>query len=291
MSLIDPAVARQAKALEDQRRPRGMGVWIGLLAVGGLWVLCGYGLADTFRYPIGELYLTSDMVPPNDTPTWLWALFVGIFGAVILAIILQPAFVRRWGISVGLGLPMALAQVGTAIGAWRGAQDRWVAAPQPGTFVDSAGQSGDPWGVGAWIAWSLQYWGPALLLVIAVFIVLGFVHGQRTQRRRDARARTVIETGVKTRGVVTEVHDTGVEVLGQPRIRFTVRFTDTDGAERWVTKTRLFDPAQLPRAGDPAVVWFNPADPGDQSSIPVALGASEMVDAVLAGDHDPLAPD
>ena len=56
-----------------------------------------------------------------------------------------------------------------------------------------------------------------------------------------------------------------------------MRFTDHVEADRRVTKTATFDPLRLPRAGDPAVVWFDPADPGDEDAVPVALGTLDDV--------------
>ena len=49
-----------------------------------------------------------------------------------------------------------------------------------------------------------------------------------------------------------------------------------------MTKTDNFDAVQLPRVGDPVVVWFDPANPGDETSIPVAFGAAIEVEEALA---------
>ena len=70
-----------------------------------------------------------------------------------------------------------------------------------------------------------------------------------------------------------------IEILGQPRIRFTATFTDSAGVQRWVTKTGLFPPAGVPRAGDPAVVWFDPLNPGDETSIIVGVGQDAAAEA------------
>ncbi|GGZ22284.1 hypothetical protein GCM10010387_14300 [Streptomyces inusitatus] len=191
---------------------------------------------------------------------------------------------RRLAARIGLNLQEALSTavvaVGIALGFFFGARSFWTPAPEPGVFVDASGLPGEEWGAAAWLAWTSRYWVPALLLSVAVLrIVLSLLY-ERVRRRRAARTREVLATGRRTRGEVTEAAATGTEIMGRPRIRFVVKFTDHTGIDRWVTKTGLFDRAAPPRPGDRAVVWFDPAAPGDERAIPVVLAAPAALDGV-----------
>jgi hypothetical protein len=84
--------------------------------------------------------------------------------------------------------------------------------------------------------------------------------------------QTIEAAGTRVLGVVTEAIATGVEIQGMPRIQFTTKFRDTAGTERWVTKKATFPRASTPRAGDPALVWFDALKPHDENSIMVGLG-------------------
>ncbi|MFJ6214242.1 DUF3592 domain-containing protein [Streptomyces sp. NPDC092296] len=123
---------------------------------------------------------------------------------------------------------------------------------------------------------------PAALALLALAVLLATVRAARARRRHALRAAAVMRTGTRTSGVVTEVIDTQVEVTGRPRLQPVVKFTDHPGVDRWVTKTGTFDPHALPRTGDPAIVWFDPAAPGDERSLPVVLGTDVAVEGALA---------
>lgn len=91
------------------------------------------------------------------------------------------------------------------------------------------------------------------------------------RRARAARIRRLLAEGRRSDAVITEVHDTGLEIYNEMRLRFVARFTDHTGVERWVTKTGLFDPVRLPRVGEAAVVWFYPDRAGDEDRILVGF--------------------
>lgn len=67
-------------------------------------------------------------------------------------------------------------------------------------------------------------------------------------------------------GVVTEIAkiDPSSGGLIGP---IAVRFTDTAGVDRWVTKTGQWSASDLPRDGDTAAVLFDPAEPGNTGRI------------------------
>ncbi|MFJ4772900.1 DUF3592 domain-containing protein [Streptomyces uncialis] len=293
MSTVDPGEARRAqkrRAAERNRRgaPLGVFVWALLLVHGGLWGLAGYGAADAAAFPLASGYLTEDLYPVNDTPGYLWALFTGLTAALFLGVTVGARCTARLGPYRGPALLRALAYTGTGLGLLLGARDLWTRPPRTGTFVDAAGRAGAEWGIGPWVAWTSQWWVPGVFLLMAVRVVAAAVVRDRGRRLRDARTRDLLRTGRRVSGEVTSVSGTGREIDGRPRLEFDVRFTDHLGVRRWVTRRGCFDKSALPRVGDPAVVWFDPADPGDQKAIPVALtGLHDDVEEMLGRDELP----
>jgi hypothetical protein len=284
MSTIDsPAV----RAVGRPRPGPGAAVLlvIGLIATAALWCVFGYGAADAIRFPVGAKYLPAELFPGN-VPSLGLALFGGVIGGSVLGFVVQIPLIRAFGLGVGACIVFAVGFVCTAAGFFAGASASWVPAPEPGSFAAAAGQAGEAWGAGAWVAWASRYWLPALLILIGLLTILVALGNRRRQGRRRDRLMSVTETGRKLPGVVVETTDTGTEVMGMPRVRFTVRFTDDLGTERRVTKTNTFDRTRLPRAGDPVVVWFDlskvdPSNPDDPDSNPVGLGTPEQVAEIL----------
>ncbi|GAA2253326.1 hypothetical protein GCM10010232_47550 [Streptomyces amakusaensis] len=295
MSTVDPAAERRRRELARSRsrsRSRGrirgrdggrgpalgLGTVLGLLVFGGAWCLFGVGIADMAAYPVGTGYLTEDTEPANDLPGFFWATFAGAFAGVLSGLGPRGRLAARIGLNLQGALSTAVVAVGISLGFFFGARSFWTPAPEPGVFVDATGLPGEEWGAAAWLAWTSRYWVPALLLCVAVLrIVLSLLY-ERVRRRREARTREILATGRRTRGEVTEAAATGIEVMGRPQVRFVVKFTDHRGTDRWVTKTGLFDRAAPPRPGDRAVIWFDPAAPGDERAIPVALAGLDGVD-------------
>jgi preprotein translocase subunit YajC len=81
-------------------------------------------------------------------------------------------------------------------------------------------------------------------------------------RRSQARAQSLMATGARGRGVVTNVGDTGVTINENPRIMLTARITPEDGspafdAQQTVTVSRI----AIPRVGDQLMVWYDRTDP------------------------------
>ncbi|MFF1572717.1 hypothetical protein ACFVWR_08225 [Leifsonia sp. NPDC058292] len=258
MSTIDPA-SRRAGASS-----RGVGSIIGVVVLAGFWWLFGLGIGDAVRYPIGTLYLDASAVPPNTDPALLWALFCGVLGGAVVGAGLQNALARRVGLRMAMGIVTAVALAAIALGVLLGAARSWV---KPDA-IGSAG--GEPWNAGSWLAWSSQYWVPAVLLLIGVAILLAEFRARRTRAERKARADEIVRHGTATDGVVTETHDTGIRINNQPRVLFTVRFTDHRGITRWVTKTQTIEWTDLPRVGDTVVVHYDTARPADEDSILVS---------------------
>lgn len=265
MSTVDPAAVRRERAARPQR---WTGPAAGLVLSAVLWGLFGYALADVIRYPVATAYLPAELQPPNVTPGLLWLFFVTVFAGAIANIGLMGGLARRVGAGAANGIELGTSAIAVAAGFAVGAPARWVAPADPGFDGD----------VGARVAWTAQVWAPVALAAAGLLLVLSAVTAVRRRRKRQARARAVHTTGQRVEGVVTDVADTGVEVMDEPRLSVTVKFTDHHGVDRWVTRRTTFDRARLPRIGDAAVVWFDPANPGDERSIPVALDGDPLTD-------------
>nr|WP_238937252.1 DUF3592 domain-containing protein [Streptomyces clavuligerus] len=130
---------------------------------------------------------------------------------------------------------------------------------------------------------------PLTLLILVALRVLASLRYERAERLRVARARAVVTTGRRTKGVVIEARETGMVTRDRPRAHFVVRFIDETGSPRSVTKTALFPRTELPRPGDRAVVWYDPAASGADTVIAVVLadpgrlGERDMAEALDVG--------
>jgi hypothetical protein len=206
--------------------------------------------------------------PPNDAPDLLWLFFVTVFAGAIVNMGLIGGLARHVGAGAASGIELGTSAVAVAAGFAVGAPARWVAPADPGFDGDTAAR----------VAWTSQVWVPIVLAAAGLLFAWSAVATVRRRRRRQSRARAVVATGQRVAGVVTDVHETGVEVMDRPRLSVTVTFADHQGVDRWVTRRTTFDRARQPRLGDAAVVWFDPANPGDERSIPVAFDGDPLTD-------------
>jgi hypothetical protein len=280
MSTVDPRVVRA------QRQARGGGIraFLAILAAivhMGLWTLAGYGFGmifDSFRLmSINQVGEGWDSPYDDSIPV---PFFVGIFVGAFLGFVFTSLVSRFIGRGAGILAPFVTATLGIAIGLtlfiplWTKPQAYGGLVP----FLD--GDAAEPWGAGAWISFWLPIWLPALFgvlfLVFLVVTLVAMVRGRRTV----ARAQHLLHDGRRTQGVVTEARYTGVEINGLPYVAFTVQFRDLAGTDRWVSKRGTFPPTSTPRAGDPAAVWFDPMNPGDQKNILVGLGPDATTPAI-----------
>ncbi|GAA2221671.1 hypothetical protein N1031_02690 [Herbiconiux moechotypicola] len=273
MSTIDPRILRAQK--EERSRRSGTAAVIAVLVGAvhaGLWGLAGYGfggLYDTLRLMSMNQVGDGWDSPYQDVP----ALFlVGVIAGSILGFVFTGALGRlRLGAAALLG-PFVTAFAGIAAGLWLFTPS-WTPPQAVGEklgFLD--GDASEPWGFDAWANYTLPTWLPAVFAALAVVLLFVCVLTASARRRKERRMAELVETGRRVPGTVSEVRVTGVEINGLPYLEFTVAFRDHLGAERWVTKKNTFAPGDVPRAGDPAVVWFAPESVGDQKSIVVGLG-------------------
>ncbi|MCL2422997.1 MAG: DUF3592 domain-containing protein [Micrococcales bacterium] len=273
MSTIDPAVARAQK---EERQKGGIGslavmtvAAAGCLVAGYLFGRAFAGIFATFRWM--EAQGINEMETSEGLP-YFWGLFVGIFGGLVAGSAYSVSSKRFTG---GVALPVgsvALIFAGATAGVWiQGVQ--WD-GPTSGVMYGSG--KGSP----SVVMDYADIWVPAAFALITVLIVVaGFVMFVR-RGVKARRVRALLDSGVRASGVVTEAHDTGVEINGLKLIKFTVKFTDNRGVQRWVTKKTTFDLAGIPTPGRAATVFYDPAQM-DESKIAVTLQPLEAVELQL----------
>jgi hypothetical protein len=272
MSTTDPRVARAEREARAASSPAARIVTAIMAIVHlGLWVGVGYGAGGLFD--AGRLMAINPVDAwdsPYETPlAALWPIPCLLVGSVLgIALTFR---VTRFGMAAATMAPFVTGMLGAAIGLTLFIPS-WTRPQHIGEKAPLGNGASEPWDFGSWLAYFLPYWLPALL-AIAAFVLLFVAIGAAARLRAKAgRMLELAKTGTRVRGTVTEVIDTGLEIQDLPRVRFTVRFTDADGVERWVTKKSIFPVASVPREGDPAVVWFDPLNPGDEKGIMVGLG-------------------
>jgi hypothetical protein len=274
MSTSDPRTDRAERQAAAVKRP-GTTIVIVLLGVihVALWVVAGFGIGtilDIFRLmtvnQVGGWTSGFDSVDSQ---------FLAV-GAICIGSVIGVFFTGRLG-RAGLGgaaliIPFCTGLLGIAIGLllfipiWSPPD----AIGEKVAFID--GGEPEPWQSDAWVAYYLPYWLPAAFGVLLLLAVGAALAAIRATRRSLRRMTDIEATGTRVAGVVTEAIATGIEIQGMPRIQFTARFRDSAGTDRWVTKKAVFPRASTPRAGDPAVVWFDAHAPHDESKIMVGLG-------------------
>jgi hypothetical protein len=274
VSTIDPQVARAEKAQRERTSPGSYARAIVLSLVhAALWGAAGYGggmLLDTFRLmavnQVGAWGGLGDGFP--------WLFLIGVFGGAICGF----ALTGRMTVFLGpraIGFPFFTAFIGLAIGLLL-FLPRWTSPERIGFqkgFLE--GDAATAWGPGSWVMYALPWWLPAVFGLIAMLALIGLVRGSARGRQKSDRIRSMIETGIRVLGTVSEVTSTGLIIMGNPQAQLTVRFTDASGTSRWVTKKHVFPPASIPRTGDAFTVWYDPLDPGNEKSIVLAPGDSK----------------
>ncbi len=281
MSTVDPAVAR---ARQQERQKGGIGSLLGTMAAAAGCLVTGYlfgrgfaGIFGVFRWMASQ---GINSMSSSEGPPYFWGVFVGVFVGL--------AMMGWYGASSrtftgGVGLPisgLSLTAAGATYGVWlQGVQwsglDGYPDNPQSGAYA-SFMEHGDQW-------------LPLTFAVVTALVLAGGVWLWIQRNARGERARTVLETGRRARGVVTEAAWTGMEISSRKLIRFTVTFTDQAGVQRWVTKKATFDPTAMPSAGMQATVFYDPARM-DEDKILVTLEPLEVVEQKLGDAARPATP-
>lgn len=185
-------------------------------------------------------------VPAKDQGAHALALMAGQVSAIGLLVASGFALPVSWRRSDRAG-PLLMAQAGVMlIAGAAGMAVALTAAAGPGSSLPMV---------------------PVIIGGLGAALVLAAVLMRAGSGRRAAARAEMIRAGRQAPGVVTQAAQTGM-VNNVPRWRVVVRFTDEAGADRWVTKhTTTYRP---PGVGRQAVVYYDPARPGDQRHMVVS---------------------
>lgn len=136
--------------------------------------------------------------------------------------------------------------------------------------------------LGCWWGWreteSAVLWVPILVTALALLsLVLGLL-ARNAHHASNRALEELLRTGQIAPATVTKIPELDPHSSGL-LAAITVKFTDTEGTERWVTKAGTWLRADVPKVGDPATVVFDPSDPGNQQRIWIG-----RADATVAAD-------
>jgi hypothetical protein len=80
-------------------------------------------------------------------------------------------------------------------------------------------------------------------------------------KSKRKKAEQLLESGAKGVGTVLQVHDTGMTINDNPRVKMTFRVEPLDGGPTLdLTKTTTVSRVEIPRQGDRYPVWYDPED-------------------------------
>ncbi len=284
MSTIDPAELRRARS-ERLRGSTGAACVVAVAAV--LLVVAGAAAGLALAALLDQERITQLNSPLSSSSSDSWILFPAVVvpTAVVGSMIAFPLYGwanRRYlgrKRYVGLG-PAPFWMAGAIIGAWYGCMN-WTKPEKVGVrrFPDLL--IGDQkWDTGDWIFYHARWWLPSLVTVIGLLTLLGSIGAQSLHRRRDELITSLLTSGRLTPGTVTETVDPATEsskVAG----KWTVKFTDLRGQDRWVTRLGTFPAASRPAVGETVTVLYDPQAPGDEKRIFVARGDFGAKDLVV----------
>lgn len=276
MSTIDPVAARRATRLRRAGDRRFLAAATACAAVVAVCAfLLGLGIAEIanmLRHSMIDSVFDDRTPMPTfwgiGTIGYLWALGpIGTIAGSAAAAWLLDAY------RGGEPQPPMLAPIATcavAVAVVLNART-WLAPLEVGVRLDPVFHEDEGWGVFGWIAYYADLWFPALVAVVAVLVVVFAIGHRRRLRRQLADRDRLLVTGRRVKGTVTEVavrtaaNDQGhLSVVGA---KVTVKFSDDQGSERWVTRSSR----DRNTISGTAEVLFDPRRPGDDSLIFVAL--------------------
>jgi hypothetical protein len=96
-----------------------------------------------------------------------------------------------------------------------------------------------------------------LVMIVAATIVLA----SRKRKQQEAEDSQFMQSAPMATGVVTGLRDTGQTVGNDPRAEITIGYTRPDGTPAQATVTQVVPRLEVPRPGDPAIVWYDPSSP------------------------------
>ena len=119
----------------------------------------------------------------------------------------------------------------------------------------------------------------ALMGGFFVLMALPAALAGRLGRGKREQAEKLLRGGVRAPAVVTAVEDTGMTVNDDPRVKMTFEIRPERGAPFAAEKTAVVSRVAIPRAGDHATAWYDPADP---TTFMVSFDDPAKIDAGLA---------
>jgi len=99
----------------------------------------------------------------------------------------------------------------------------------------------------------------AIGIVMIVAGTLGIA--SRKRKQQEAEDSRFTQSAPMATGVVTGLRDTGETVGNDPRAEITISYTRLHGTPAQVTVTQVVPRLEVPRPGDPAIVWYDPSSP------------------------------
>jgi hypothetical protein len=101
----------------------------------------------------------------------------------------------------------------------------------------------------------------ALAAGIVMIVAASLVMASRKRKQQEAADSEFTRSAPMANGVVTALRDTGETVGNDPRAEITISYTRLDGTPAQVTVTQVVPRLEVPRPGDPAIVWYDPSSP------------------------------
>jgi hypothetical protein len=86
-------------------------------------------------------------------------------------------------------------------------------------------------------------------------------------RRKSQQLVQLTANGKHASGIVTAVHDTGITVNDNPRVKMTVRVEPPAEAPFTIEKTSTVSRVSIPRVGDRCSVYYDPTNPQHSNAV------------------------
>ncbi|MZE55704.1 hypothetical protein GTY86_31390, partial [Streptomyces sp. SID5770] len=139
-----------------------------------------------------------------------------------------------------------------------------------GATVDPMLNRVEKWGMEAWAAYYLP-WG---LPVLLAFLIVIQVARKRRELQQQAGVTEILQYKHRVKGHVVDVSVGNVKINGRSLVRFTVKFTERDGIERYVTKRKPMHVSETPKLDQTVAVVYDPA--GDENKIVIFFSTSDI---------------
>ncbi|MFT4307416.1 MAG: hypothetical protein QM604_11045 [Microbacterium sp.] len=278
MSTVDPVRERAEREAARRGSPARVVRHVMLQALQFIFaVLLGMGvvtLIDTSRVTeLNSVFGTWD----SRLQDLIWTVPVGMVGVILFGIAVGFSANSLTGRPLAFPVvgPATVVLVGVAIGFT--VLVPWLTPPdEVGIRLDETYGESETWGLGEWVWYHIDVWGPIVLWALAIGAAAIGAIARIHRRARRPVLDEVLAIGVRVPGEVTEAP------LPDPHAtrtitRITVCYTDRSGTTRWVEPVLAMLTQELPRRGDLVSVAYDPNAPGDTKRI--FVGPADARDA------------